>query len=314
MTATSPQPGRAARRRRRCAWLCSPSERPRRRRLLAAGSCDAARGLRPDFLLVVPGIRPAARRRRPETRQTPQAIEAGADYLVIGRPITGGLRPAPPRDPYWECMSVAVKICGLNSEEASQPRSPAAHASPASSSTHRARAISASRKPRLWSPAFRPALPASACSSIPTTRCSTACSQKCRSTWRSFSGETARARHRNQAAIRHQGDEGDQGRGRDRSGKRRGYFGVADWLMFDAKAPKDIGAARRQRTGVRLAIAARRNWPLPWMLSGGLNAGNLVEAARSRAPGSSTSPPGSKEARESRTRPRSAPSWPRAAI
>jgi len=48
-----------------------------------------------DFLLVVPGIRPAGAALGDQKRvQTPRAaIEAGADYLVIGRPITeDGLR------------------------------------------------------------------------------------------------------------------------------------------------------------------------------------------------------------------------------
>ena len=50
----------------------------------------------PDFLLVVPGIRPAGAAVGDQKRvQTPRAaIEAGADYLVIGRPITEASDPA----------------------------------------------------------------------------------------------------------------------------------------------------------------------------------------------------------------------------
>lgn len=50
----------------------------------------------PGFLLVVPGIRPAGSTASDQKRiQTPRAaIEAGADYLVIGRPITEASDPA----------------------------------------------------------------------------------------------------------------------------------------------------------------------------------------------------------------------------
>lgn len=49
-----------------------------------------------NFLLVVPGIRPAGAAIGDQKRvQTPRAaIEAGADYLVIGRPITEAADPA----------------------------------------------------------------------------------------------------------------------------------------------------------------------------------------------------------------------------
>ncbi len=50
----------------------------------------------PDFLLVVPGIRPASAGLQDQVRvATPsEAIRAGADYLVVGRPITGAPAPA----------------------------------------------------------------------------------------------------------------------------------------------------------------------------------------------------------------------------
>lgn len=49
----------------------------------------------PDFVLVVPGIRPAGSAKGDQKRvMTPQeALERGADYLVIGRPITGAENP-----------------------------------------------------------------------------------------------------------------------------------------------------------------------------------------------------------------------------
>lgn len=49
----------------------------------------------PKFLIVVPGIRPATSSADDQARvATPaQAIAAGADYLVVGRPITGASDP-----------------------------------------------------------------------------------------------------------------------------------------------------------------------------------------------------------------------------
>jgi len=49
----------------------------------------------PDFQLVTPGIRPAGAGMNDQSRTlTPrQALDAGANYLVIGRPITGAADP-----------------------------------------------------------------------------------------------------------------------------------------------------------------------------------------------------------------------------
>jgi orotidine-5'-phosphate decarboxylase len=64
--------------------VCSPEEASPLR--LAVGN---------DMLFVTPGVRPAGTARGDQKRvATPaQAIEAGADYLVVGRPITGAADP-----------------------------------------------------------------------------------------------------------------------------------------------------------------------------------------------------------------------------
>lgn len=63
----------------------------------------------PKFLIVVPGVRPTETSTNDQSRvATPaEAIRAGADYLVIGRPITA----AP--DPRQAALSIASEIAGL---------------------------------------------------------------------------------------------------------------------------------------------------------------------------------------------------------
>jgi phosphoribosylanthranilate isomerase len=67
----------------------------------------------------------------------------------------------------------------------------------------------------------------------------------------------------------------------------KAYFSVADWLMFDAKPPKDFAGALPGGNALAFdwELLRAKHWPLPWMLSGGLHVGNLAEAAGiSRAP------------------------------
>lgn len=64
--------------------VCSPQEVEQLRQMCGE-----------DFLLVCPGVRPAWASAGDQKRSlTPaQAIKAGADYLVIGRPITAASDP-----------------------------------------------------------------------------------------------------------------------------------------------------------------------------------------------------------------------------
>jgi phosphoribosylanthranilate isomerase len=58
------------------------------------------------------------------------------------------------------------------------------------------------------------------------------------------------------------------------------YLGAADRLLFDAKPPRQRKDALPGGNGLAFdwRLLGARNWPVPWMLSGGLNAENLVEA------------------------------------
>jgi phosphoribosylanthranilate isomerase len=58
------------------------------------------------------------------------------------------------------------------------------------------------------------------------------------------------------------------------------YFGAADWLLFDAKAPPDSAIPGGNGLALDWQLLRERRWPLPWMLSGGLDPGNLAEAVR----------------------------------
>ncbi|MEX2644309.1 MAG: phosphoribosylanthranilate isomerase [Acetobacterales bacterium] len=57
---------------------------------------------------------------------------------------------------------------------------------------------------------------------------------------------------------------------------------AADWLMFDARPPRDRKDALPGGNAMPFDwdLLRGRTWPVPWMLAGGLDAGNLAEAVR----------------------------------
>ena len=57
------------------------------------------------------------------------------------------------------------------------------------------------------------------------------------------------------------------------------YFDVADMLLFDAKPPPDLTDALPGGNAISFDwnILTGREWPMPWMLSGGLSAAMLLK-------------------------------------
>lgn len=62
--------------------------------------------------------------------------------------------------------------------------------------------------------------------------------------------------------------------------KAREYFGAADRLLFDAKPPKGSKLPGGNAVSFDWTLLTGTEWPLPWLLSGGLHAGNVAEAVR----------------------------------
>lgn len=61
----------------------------------------------------------------------------------------------------------------------------------------------------------------------------------------------------------------------------RDYAGAADRLLFDARPPSRAGALPGGNgAAFDWRLLEGRRWPVPWVLSGGLDAGNLAEAVR----------------------------------
>lgn len=60
------------------------------------------------------------------------------------------------------------------------------------------------------------------------------------------------------------------------------YIEAVDWLMFDAKPPKDMVNALPGGNALSFEwrLLGGLSWRLPWMLAGGLDAENVAEAVR----------------------------------
>lgn len=60
----------------------------------------------------------------------------------------------------------------------------------------------------------------------------------------------------------------------------RSYGQVADQLLIDARPPKDAILPGGNGLAFDWRLVARKYWPCPWMLAGGLTAENVAEAIR----------------------------------
>ena len=58
------------------------------------------------------------------------------------------------------------------------------------------------------------------------------------------------------------------------------HAGVADQLLVDAKPPANANVPGGNGLTFDWRLIAGRRWPVPWMLAGGLTAGNVAQAIR----------------------------------
>jgi phosphoribosylanthranilate isomerase len=253
--------------------------------------------LGPDFKLIVPGIRPAGSAVGDQKRVMgpKEAIQAGADFLVVGRPITEANdrqrsrrrrarnhRRHRRRDRQLT-MSVDVKICGINSE-------PALDAAIEGGARY-VGFIFFPPSPRFLFPSVAAALSNRVPSSAGVTRVGVFVDPTIDSLddllmhvpldMIQLHGHespeeveairyTFRLPVMKAIGIRNVGDFDQVGE----------YATVADQLLFDAKAPEGAALPGGNALAFNWGLMAGRTVPLPWMLSGGLDSKNLAEAVR----------------------------------
>ena len=84
------------------------------------------------------------------------------------------------------------------------------------------------------------------------------------------------------ALAKYDGQEVGKIAGADDVAAAQAYCAVAERLLFDAKPPKDMAGALPGGNALALdwRLLAGTAWPIPWLLSGGLDADNLAEAVR----------------------------------
>lgn len=58
------------------------------------------------------------------------------------------------------------------------------------------------------------------------------------------------------------------------------YAEVADWLLFDAKAPSGAALPGGNAVSFDWTLLKGRKWPCPWMLAGGLDPENVAAAVK----------------------------------
>jgi phosphoribosylanthranilate isomerase len=68
--------------------------------------------------------------------------------------------------------------------------------------------------------------------------------------------------------------------GADDLARARAYEAIADMLLFDARPPKGATRPGGNAQAFDWSLVKDRGWRLPWLLAGGIDAGNVGEAVR----------------------------------